>query len=181
MNYKNLIIGILVILALLFGFLYFTGGVSFGAASGPSHMQKESFLQGLAAGVRDQLSIDNLGQLTLGANGTKLTAIKAGSCTIWDDATTIAASTTGQVVCQSATTGALTSGLTGVTSDSICSLKIASSTNTTSNGLAVLGVSASSTAGSIVAQLSNLTGATFTWSAAASSSSQWKYYCVDPA
>lgn len=177
---KNIVIGVLAILALLFGYNAVVGTL-FGAASGPSHFQKESFLQGLAGGTRDQLSIDNLGQLTLGTNGTKLAAIKTGSCTIWDDSTTIAASTTGQVECQSATTGALTSGLTGVTADSICSVRVASSTNTTIGGVFPVGVSASSTAGSIVVGLYNQTGTTFTWSAAASSSSQWKYTCFDPA
>ena len=118
--------------------------------------------------------------LKVGTNGTAIGGIKAGACTIWAGATTIAASTTAQVVCQSATDGSLTSGLTGVTTDAICQLTMASSTNTTSNSLIVAGVSASSTAGSIVARLSNLTGTTFTWTAAASSSSQWNYTCIDP-
>lgn len=122
-----------------------------------------------------------LGGFTWGTNGTSITAIKTGSCTIWANATTIAASTTKQVECQSATNGTLASGLTGVTADSICSLIMASSTNAVSNGLSVEGVSASSTAGSIVGQISNLTGGTFTWDAAASSSPKWNYFCVDPA
>lgn len=118
--------------------------------------------------------------LLVGSNGTEFAGIKTGSCTIWALNNTIAASTTAQVECQSATNGTLASGLTGVTTDSVCQLITASSTNTTSNGLAVLGVSASSTAGSIVAQLSNFTGTTFTWTAAASSTPKWNYMCFDP-
>jgi len=118
--------------------------------------------------------------LTIGTNGTQIATVKTGACTIWVPSTTILGSTTQQIVCQSATDGSLVSGLTGVTTDSICNLHHASSTNATVNGLVVSGVSASSTAGSIVAQLSNLTGATFTWTSAGTSSSQWNYMCVDP-
>ena len=113
--------------------------------------------------------------------GTTVNADVFGSCTIWAGSQTIGATSTAQVVCQSATDGTLTSGLTNVTSDSYCTVTQASSTNTLSGGIAVGGVSASSTAGSIVVQIRNLTGATFTWNAAATSSSQWKYECKDPA
>ena len=118
--------------------------------------------------------------LQVGSSGTDINGIKVGSCTVWAGANTIAASSTVQAVCQSATDGTLTSGLTGVTADSICNVNVASSTNTTILGLTVGGVSASSTAGNIVFQLGNQTGTTFTWTAAASSSSQWTYSCFDP-
>jgi hypothetical protein len=121
------------------------------------------------------------GTFKVGASGTSLAGIVTGSCTIWAPATTIAASTTQQVECQSSTSGSLASGLSGVTSDSTCVLRMASSTNTTSNGLVMGGTSASSTDGSIVGQVSNLTGGTFTWNATASSSAKWKYACFDPA
>lgn len=120
-----------------------------------------------------------LGGLTWGTNGTNINAIKTGSCTIWDDSTTITASTTDQVECQSATNGSIGT-ITGITADSICQLTMASSTNTTILGLDVEGASASSTAGTIVARLGNFTGATFTWTAGASSSPQWNYTCIDP-
>lgn len=125
--------------------------------------------------------IDGSGQLTLGTNGTQLAAIKTGSCTIWASGTTITATSSQQVECQSATDGSLASGLTGITTDSICSLTMASSTNTTLGTLVVGGSSASSTAGSIVARIINLTGTTFTWDATASSSPKWNYTCLDPA
>lgn len=121
-----------------------------------------------------------LGGLTVGTNGTALSGLKTGSCTIWARATTIGATSTVQVECQSATNGSLASGLTGITSDSICQLTNASSTNTLSGSIVVAGVSASSTAGSIVARIANFTGTTFTWDSTASSSPKWQYTCYDP-
>lgn len=118
--------------------------------------------------------------LQVGSNGTDLAGIKTGSCTIWASSQTIAATSSAQVECQSATNGTLASGLTGITADSICSLNNASSTNTTSGSIVVAGVSASSTPGSIVARIANLTGGTFTWDATASSSAKWTYSCFDP-
>lgn len=117
--------------------------------------------------------------LQVGTNGTNFAGVKTGSCTIWAPATTIAASTTQAVECQSATTGGI-STITGVTTDSVCQLVAASTTSSVSNGIAVIGTSASSTAGTIVARLSNLTGATFTWTAEASSTPKWNYICLDP-
>lgn len=118
--------------------------------------------------------------LKIGSSGTTIGGIVAGSCTIWAPAQTIAATTTQQIVCQSATNGGIATLGAGVTTDAICTLNHASSTNSTIGGLGVFGVSASSTQGTIVGQLSNLTGNTFTWTAAASSSAQWTYTCIDP-
>lgn len=123
--------------------------------------------------------IESTDGVKIGSNGSTYANIKSGACTIWAPATTIAASTSQQIVCQSATDGSIGS-ITGVTTDSVCNLMMASSTNTTSNSISLQGISASSTAGTLVGRLSNLTGTTFTWSAAASSSSQWNYLCFDP-
>ena len=114
-------------------------------------------------------------------SGTETNGINYGSCTIWAPSQTISATATQQAVCQSATDGTLASGLTGVTSDSYCEVRMASSTNTTVGGIVIEGTSASSTAGSIVVQIANLTGGTFTWDITASSSAKWKYMCFDPA
>lgn len=125
--------------------------------------------------------------LTLGTDGTELASIHTGTGTIWAPANTIAASTTQQVELQSATNGALTAGLTGITADSTCFVTQASTTPgaTAIGGLVVTGVSASTTAtadaGSIVVKILNLTGTTFTWGSTASSSPYWKYTCLDPA
>lgn len=154
------------------------GGSSF-------HEQFPIFFDGgLNAGSAAQLTIDSSGNLVtsgttkLGSSGTALTSIVTGTCTIWAPAQTIAATTTQAVECQSATNGTLASGLTGVTSGAFCAVLTASSTNSTIGGIVVAGTSASTTAGSIVLRLSNLTGTTFTWNATASSSAKWKYLCV---
>lgn len=173
-----------VIAGIIVGLLFSAFGGS--TLGGVYNQVNTTFREGIKVGTSDQFQISSAGAVTtsgaftVGSNGTSLAAIKTGSCTIWAPATTIAASTTQQIVCQSATDGSLTSGLTGVTADSICQLTMASSTNTTSNSLVIAGVSASSTPGSIVARLSNFVGTTFTWSAVASSSTKWNYMCFDP-
>lgn len=66
MNTK-LTVGVVVglILGFLIGALVYTGSVpGYGRASGFAHYQVESFLQGLAAGQRDQLVIANDGDIT---------------------------------------------------------------------------------------------------------------------
>jgi hypothetical protein len=139
-----------------------------------------------SVGSSEQFHIDGdgdittTGSVTLGSDGTVLAGIKSGSCTIWAGATTIVASSTAQVECQGGTGGGITA-ISGVTSDSICSLQNASSTSTLFGGIVVGGVSASSTSGTIVARIANFTGATFTWNATASSSAKWTYSCIDPA
>lgn len=58
---KNIAIVVLVLA------LAFLGGAKsgiFGAASGQSHYQMESFLQGVSAGARDQFSVSSAGVLT---------------------------------------------------------------------------------------------------------------------
>src|SRR3990172_5238910 len=66
---KNIVIGVLVITTLVFSVIAYKKA-SLGAASGTSHFQKESFLQGLAAGVRDQFSLTNAGVLTTSGAAT---------------------------------------------------------------------------------------------------------------
>jgi len=115
----------------------------------------------------------------IGTNGTRTATDLYGSCTIWAPSQTIVATSTQQAVCQSATNGTLSS-ITGITTDSVCQVVMASSTNTTYGGIDIQGASASSTAGTIVLRIANFTGDTFTWTAAASSSSKWNYLCKDP-
>lgn len=109
----------------------------------------------------------------LGANGTTESRINSGFCNIQASGTTIAASSTKVVDCGAGTTGG--TALTGVTAGDRCFLGQSTTTPATSNGLIIAGASASSTAGFITAVLSNLTGATFTWTAAASTS--LPYHC----
>lgn len=124
------------------------------------------------------LPISTQGTLQVGANGTATKQISFGSCTIWTGANTIAATSSQQIVCQGGS-GSPIVAIPAIPANGNCDLVEASSTNTTIAGLVVAGVSASSTAGSIVANLDNLTGTTFTWTAAASSSSQWDYQCFN--
>lgn len=63
MNTKNIIIAILAVLLLACGG-YIAKNQALGAASGPVHYQTESFLQGLAVGSRNQLTISNTGVIS---------------------------------------------------------------------------------------------------------------------
>lgn len=149
-------------------------------ASGPTAGNKTVSFWDTAEGykVDGTTVINGSGQLAL---GTTLAGIRTGNCTIWSDANTITASSSVLAVCQSATDGSLASGLTGVTADSICSVNAASSTSAVFGGIDTSNVSASSTAGTILVRILNFTGATFTWTAIASSSAKWQYTCLDPA
>lgn len=106
---------------------------------------------------------------TLGTNGTALTELKSGTCTIFAYATTIAASSSAQVDCQANTTGGLTA-ISGIQSGDRVFASLASTTVAASNGLAITWVAASTTPGYITLKISNLTGTTFTWASTASSS-----------
>lgn len=180
---KIAIIGIILVV-LVVGYYYFTKtpATMLGAASYCASSQT-TCLPSLELTGNQVTSIPSLqingGSFIWGANGTAIAGFVTGNCTIWTNSTTISATSTQQAVCQSATDGSIGS-LTGITADAICSVNSASSTNTTVGGLVVEGVSASSTAGTIVTQIANLTGTTFTWSATASSSRQWTYSCYDP-
>jgi hypothetical protein len=87
MTIQNIVIAGLVALALLLGYTLFTFKTAdvappVGAASGAAHYQKESFLQGLAAGVRDQFSISNTGAVTIGSSGTSVANFLYGTCNL---------------------------------------------------------------------------------------------------
>lgn len=71
MNSK-IIAGVLVAIALVLGFAVFATSKTptFGASSGPAHYSTESFLQGLAAGSRDQFSLSNVGAIVSSAAAT---------------------------------------------------------------------------------------------------------------
>lgn len=162
MNYKNLAIGVLVVFVFILGYSNLQGAL-FRAASGPSHYQKESFLQGLAAGVRDQLSISNTGNLTtsgtitIGSSGTAQSNQVVTSCSLIAN-NSILATTSGYAYC---------TGVTGVTSSDY----VMASFSTTTQALAItdnwiiFNAKASSTAGAIDFWLYNATGGNRTPSA----------------
>lgn len=83
MNTKNIVIGVLVVTTLLFGGLYLNArsvSNAVGKNSGLSHFQTESFLQGLAGGLRDQFQVSKSGVVTQG--GTVLSTSTQGTVTL---------------------------------------------------------------------------------------------------
>lgn len=178
---KNIVIGVLVIITLLLGY-QLIGSKVVGLTSGPQHMQAESFLQGLAAGVRDQFIITNTGGVKVGTSGTTVTRINTGTCYIKAYATTIAATSTASVDCQAtaAVSASGISALTGVTSGDVVSVNLATSTaGTTFGGLILAGASASTTDGYITLRLTNLTGTTYTWPVTGTASGTATYIVTD--
>lgn len=144
----------------------------------------------LGAGVPDSTTITNpwtfeqavtfsgafatqAANFTVGTNGDSATRINHGFCNIYAD-TSIAASSTEVVDCGAGSNGA--TALTGITAGDVCFINFATTTPNTAQGLHVSGVSASSTSGFITLDVSNQTGAAFTWTAAASSS--LPYLCI---
>ena len=101
------------------------------------------------------------------STGTQVNRVNFGTCYVQASATTIAASSTVTVDCQASTSGANTA-LTGVTAGDIVNVQFATTTPTTYAGLQILGASASSTTGFITMKVQNNTGATYTWTSAAS-------------
>lgn len=133
-----------------------------GAASGPAHFQKESFLQGLASGARDQFSLDNVGNLTttgtfkLGSSGTAQTNQVSSTCSIKSDASASATSTV----------YGYCTGVTGVTSADTVDAAFATSTTAWQDQWVITGAKASTTAGSIDFRILNLSGKAQAFSAA---------------
>ena len=164
------------LLALLGGLAFFGvhlggNGASFGATaftSGQVQVTPMLFVNGFSAGANQQFLVDGNGLTTIGANGSALTNEVFGSCTIFAYATTIAATSTGDVDCQ-AGASALTA-IAGIKMGDAVFASLSTSTPTTVGGLVLESVSASTTSGYIHMKILNLTGTTFTWTAAASSS-----------
>ncbi len=109
-----------------------------------------------------------LSSLQIGTNGTALTEIKSGTCTIFAYATTIAASTTAQVDCQAGASSLV--AIAGIQNGDRVFANMASTTSAGFEGLTLQWVAASTTNGYINMKVYNGTGGTFTWAATASSS-----------
>lgn len=101
--------------------------------------------------------------------GTQVRGINIGSCVIFPYATTIAATSTAVVDCQANAVGAL-APLPGVLLNDHVQITLASTTSSLAGGLVLNGASASTTPGYITLRVLNLTGTTFTWNAAATTS-----------
>ncbi len=122
--------------------------------------------------------------LKVGSSGTAVTRVNAGTCYIKPYAATIAATSTVVVDCQGtlawdAVAGDAGSALTGVTAGDFVVATLSTTTaGTTSGGLRLTGASASTTAGYIQLNISNLTGAVYTWPVAANTASGTASYIV---
>ena len=64
MSKSTFSLGVALVAIVIAIFVSLGGTQAFGKASGPAHMQIESFLQGLTVGARDQFSLTNTGVLT---------------------------------------------------------------------------------------------------------------------
>lgn len=112
------------------------------------------------------------GGAVFGAMGDTLNQANFGFCNLKPSITTIAASSTVAVDCGGSANGS--TALNGVIAGSVVQLQFSTTTPTTFEGIGIQGVSASSTSGFITALVYNGTGATFTWTAAATSSLQYE-------
>ena len=146
----------MVALTLLLGYNQF-GAAILGKASGPSHFQHESFLQGLSAGGRDQFTITNTGVVTIGQNGSTISELKMTQCALTGMNASHTASTTRPYDC----------AVTGIASGDVTMAQFASSTpfSQTFNGWQIVGSKASTTAGYLTVLIANMTGATLVPSA----------------
>jgi len=102
----------------------------------------------------------------IGANGTSLNRIDAGTCYIAPYATTIAATTSAAVDCQgtAAWSASGTSALTGIVKGDFVQATLSTTTaGVTYGGIVITGASASTTPGHIQLIIENLTGTTYTW------------------
>lgn len=160
MSNKNLTIGLVIaiIIAIAGVFLPKLGGAKFGDTNyGDLRVSRLTVGTTCGDGFSSQCF------------GTTVQGLNIGKCVIFPYATTIAASSTAVVDCQAGAVGTL-APLTGVTANDNVQITLASTTSSVSNGLVLTGASASTTNGYITLRVSNLTGATYTWAAAATTS-----------
>lgn len=139
----------LIVVALVGG--YFYAGGQMPAAGGTSNFDTIGVTE-LKVGTGCN---DGLGTCT----GTAVSQINAGNCVITASANTIAATSSATVEC--AATGARFGDDVSITVSTSSSVSLF-------GGLTVAGVSASATNDVIIVKLFNQTGATFTWTALAS-------------
>ena len=79
---KNIALGVLGLLALVFGGLFFTKSgeapVSYG---GMPFVERQDFQQGLTSGTRSQFTVNNAGRMSVLTTGTTTTIFKSSSAT----------------------------------------------------------------------------------------------------
>ncbi len=145
---------------------------SFGAIG---HMLAENYDPYLRAngGFYTNLPMD------LGLNGTAINRLNTGQCFFAPSGTTIAASTTVPVDCQATAFISTTAEapLQGVTLGDAVVVEMSTTTSgSVSNGISDTGCSASTTQGYITCEVSNTTGATYTWPTTGSASGTASYF-----
>lgn len=156
--------------------------VSFGAAGSrfPNGISADS-TSPVAGQVRGTY-LASTGSLTVGSSGTAIARVNTGTCYIKAYATTIAATSSAEVDCQ-ATAAVSASGiapLTGITFGDAVSATLSTTTaGSVVGGLAITGVSASTTAGYISIRIVNLTGGTYTWPTTGSATGTATYIVTD--
>jgi hypothetical protein len=121
---------------------------------------------GLGFKVNGTTVFNSSKQLIVGTNGTALTRLNFGVCPVIAYAATIAASSSATVDCGS--TGAIGGTLSGVSAGDYCDVFSTTTISSVYQGVSILGSTASTTAGYCTIKLYNSTGATFTWTGAAS-------------
>jgi hypothetical protein len=156
------------VVAIIACFLPVAGGKSLAGITDTSYFD---FFNATTAGgfqINGTTVLSNSG-IKLNSTSDTISRINSGQCYIQPYATTIAASTTAKVDCQAtAAVGSISTAndaaLNGVSTGDYVQVTLATSTaGTTSNGLVISGANASTTAGYIQLNISNLTGTTFTW------------------
>lgn len=100
--------------------------------------------------------------------GTPIFGDAFGTCYVQASTITIAASSTATVDCQASTNGTQ-APLSNVAAGDTVVADFATTTSSVSDGIDIVGVSASSTPGYITMKVANATGGTFTWTSSASS------------
>lgn len=157
----NKIIGAVAGLALVFAIIGLVGGHQSGHSVGGVSNYDTLAVTGLKVGSGCNDSFTT-------CTGTSIARINAGVCYLRPYATTIAASTTAKVDCQATILWnagvAAPTALTGVTlNDNVVAELSTTTAGTVSDGLSIIGASASSTSGYIELYISNNTGGIYTW------------------
>lgn len=151
-------------------------GVVFGHGGSPvaGNTTQSFWDSALGYKVNGTTIINSSKQLILGTNGTAVSGVVYGTCKAVAYSNTITASSTAQIDCSS--DGTPSGTISGLTASQLIDGWATTTISSLSQGVSIIGSHASTTAGIITLRLANGTGATFTWSAAASTT--FAYYAI---
>lgn len=182
---QKILLGVVLVVGVAFGAVWLFGAKNAEAPAQGTllHVLQEKFPYGLCIGLSDQLCFNsagaetNTGSLKLGTNSDAKTISTSGTCNLWVGGnTTIAATTTVAFDCQAGSLSA--SALTGVpawASGDRVFLTQSTTTNSTNEGIRILGGTGSTTAGYIAVKIQNLTGTTYTIASSSMNGIQYLY------